>query len=79
MTLAVMTRASLGHSGRALAADRWTTAIYLMVIAAALARILAGTSLGSTALQHLSATLWIAAFATFSVCYWPILTKPRRG
>lgn len=77
MTLAVMTRASLGHSGRALTADRWTTAIYLMVIAAAVARITAGTSLGSIPLQHLSAALWILAFATFSVRYWPVLTKPR--
>jgi uncharacterized protein involved in response to NO len=28
MTLAVMTRATLGHTGRALTADRWTAAVY---------------------------------------------------
>ena len=78
MTLAVMTRASLGHSGRPLTADRWTCAIYVMILAAALARILAGTSLGFMALQHLAATLWFLAFATFAVAYWPILTKARR-
>jgi uncharacterized protein involved in response to NO len=77
MTLAVMTRASLGHSGRPLTADRWTTAIFVLVIAAALARVIAGTSLGSTGLQHLSATLWVLAFATFVACYWPVLTRPR--
>lgn len=77
MTLAVMTRASLGHSGRALRADAGTTAIYLLIIAAALARVLAGTSLGSIALQHLAGLLWLLAFATFAVAYWPVLTRPR--
>ncbi len=77
MTLAVMTRASLGHSGRPLTADRWTSAIFVLVIAAALARILAGTSLASAGLQHLAATLWVLAFAGFAVHYWPILTRPR--
>ena len=78
MTLAVMTRASLGHSGRPLTADGWTHAIYLLILGAALARIMAGTSLGFVALQHLAATLWVLAFATFAAGYWPILTKPRR-
>jgi uncharacterized protein involved in response to NO len=78
MTLAVMTRASLGHSGRPLTADGWTRAIYVLILGAALARIMAGTSLGFVALQHLAATLWVLAFATFAAAYWPILTKPRR-
>jgi uncharacterized protein involved in response to NO len=77
MTLAVMTRASLGHSGRPLAADRWTSGIYVLVVAAALARVAAGTSLGFPALQHLAATLWVLAFATFAIAYWPALTHPR--
>src|SRR3546814_15327500 len=42
MTLAVMTRATLGHTGRALTAGRGTVAIYAAVICAALARIGAG-------------------------------------
>jgi uncharacterized protein involved in response to NO len=78
MTLAVMTRASLGHSGRALAAGAWTVAIYLLVLGAAATRILAGTSLDLPAFRHLAATLWVLAFATFAVAYWPVLTKPRR-
>ena len=41
MTLAVMTRAALGHTGRALTADAWTTAIYAMVNLGALARLAA--------------------------------------
>ena len=41
MTLAVMTRASLGHTGRPLAASLPTQLIYLCVLVAALTRILA--------------------------------------
>ena len=77
MTLAVMTRASLGHSGRALRAGPTTSAIYLLIIAASLARILDGTGLGFGGLRVLAGTLWILAFTTFVVAYWPMLTKPR--
>ena len=41
MTLAVMTRASLGHTGRALTASRATQAIYAAAVAGALCRVLA--------------------------------------
>ncbi|MGE5765625.1 MAG: NnrS family protein, partial [Bacteroidota bacterium] len=41
MTLAVMTRATLGHTGRELKADGATTAIYLAVAAAAATRVAA--------------------------------------
>ena len=78
MTLAVMTRASLGHSGRALTAGPTTSAIYLLIIASALARILDGTALGFDGLSMLAGTLWILAFTTFTVAYWPMLTRPRQ-
>ena len=61
MTLAVMTRASLGHTGRPLTADRATSAIYLAVIAAAALRVASGFAPGQPALLHLSAALWIAS------------------
>ena len=41
MTLAVMTRASLGHTGRPLVAGHGTTTIYVLVTLAALLRLLA--------------------------------------
>jgi hypothetical protein len=41
MTLAVMTRATLGHTGRVLAAGAMTSAIYALVTAAALLRVAA--------------------------------------
>jgi uncharacterized protein involved in response to NO len=77
MTLAVMTRASLGHTGRPLTAGRATTAIYLAIVAAAALRLASGFAPGQPALLHLSASLWIAAFAGFAAAYFAILTRPR--
>ncbi len=79
MTLAVMTRASLGHGGRPLTAGPATVTIYLLVIAAAAGRIAAGLfDSGGGALLAVSAIAWIAAFGLFAGAYLPILAG-RRG
>lgn len=75
MTLAIMTRASLGHSGRALTASRAISAIYIMVLIAVITRILAELFPGSVSLLHLSATAWILGFAGFVAVYFPLLTR----
>lgn len=77
MTLAVMTRASLGHAGRPLTAGPGVTMLYLALAGATLLRFLAGLWPGEMWLMHMSAALWIMAFGGFSVLYWPILTRPR--
>jgi uncharacterized protein involved in response to NO len=77
MTLAVMTRASLGHSGRAMTAGPGTTAIYACAVLAAVARVADGLAGAPAGLLHLSAVLWIIAFGGFAVLYWPVLTRPR--
>ena len=79
MTLAVMTRATLGHSGRALTATAATCIIYLAIVFAALTRIGAAL-LPAFALSTLmvSAIAWILAFATFAFTYGPLLVGPRR-
>ncbi|MDE1150068.1 MAG: NnrS family protein [Azospirillaceae bacterium] len=78
MVLAVMSRASLGHTGRTLTADRTTTCCYLLVNGAALARIVASLSGGlPLALLALSALLWVAAFALFAGRYLPYWGRPR--
>lgn len=76
MTLAMMTRASLGHTGRALQAGWAETAIFGLALLAALARITAGLT-GSGWLLEASGLAWVAAFALFAVAYWPVLTQPR--
>ncbi len=79
MTLAIMSRASLGHTGRPLVAPRPIVWAYGLVTLAALLRV-AGPLLvpSSTAfVLTLAAVAWIAAFATFAAVYAPILTTPR--
>ena len=73
MTLAVMTRASLGHTGRKMTANIATQSIYGAALVAAFCRILATfDGVPETAL-HMSAAAWIAAFAGFALAYGPIL------
>jgi uncharacterized protein involved in response to NO len=77
MTLAVMTRATLGHTGRALYASRPTEVLYTLAIVAAIARITA--SLGfSDPWLNISAIAWIAAFAGFALVYGPMLLSWSR-
>ena len=58
MTLAVMTRATLGHTGRELTVGKATAAVYLLVVSSVLARFVAGALPGhSMALWTLSAIL----------------------
>jgi uncharacterized protein involved in response to NO len=77
MTLAVMTRASLGHTGQPLKATRPITAIYIAGIIAAIARILAAFGVARDPMLHLSAVAWVAAFAGFVIVYAPLLVRPR--
>jgi uncharacterized protein involved in response to NO len=78
MILAVMTRASLGHTGRALQAPRSMTVSYLLVTLAAVVRVF-GPAIAENydAVIAVSGTLWLAAFALFTIVYAPILTMPR--
>ena len=78
MTLAVMTRASLGHTGRALTAGPWTTLIYALVTAGALLRVaspILPTDYG-TAIA-LASALWAGAFLLFVLAYGPMLLRGR--
>ena len=81
MTLAAMTRASLGHTGQPLVASWQTQAIYAAVVVAALARICAVIeSSQSDALLHLAAGAWAAAFLGFGVVFGPaLLRKSKRS
>jgi uncharacterized protein involved in response to NO len=74
MILAVMTRATLGHTGNALAADRATTAIYALVAVAAAVRVAAAflpEQMGP--LLWLSAAAWVGAFGLFALRYGRLL------
>jgi uncharacterized protein involved in response to NO len=79
MTLAVMTRASLGHTGQPLIASVPIKGIYAAVVTAALARICAVILpvLGSQ-LLHLAAFAWAAAFLGFTVYFGPLLMSETK-
>lgn len=79
MTLAVMTRASLGHTGRPLRAGRATVVLYAAVILAALARAAAALLPEVPVIWlHLAAFFWLVAFGGFALIYGPMLLLPRR-
>jgi len=77
MTLAMMTRVSLGHSGRPTASTNAIKALYWAIIMAAVLRITTEFLPDQTYLLYASATLWIAAFTGFAIVYYPILAKRR--
>lgn len=79
MTLAVMTRASLGHTGQALTASAATQAIYLAIVIAAFARICAVLDPAqSEPLLDVAGFAWVAAFFGFALAYGPALLGSRR-
>lgn len=79
LTLAVMSRAALGHTGRPLQASAGTVGAYCLVISAAVIRIATALieSIPIAWGYSLSAVAWAAGFALFSWIYFPILTQPR--
>lgn len=78
MILAVMSRVSLGHTGRNLHADFTTSIAYASVTFAAVTRI-AAAFLPSCYLSLItvSGVLWIAGFLIFAAHYGPMLVSPR--
>src|SRR5579863_7409376 len=77
MTLAMMTRATLGHSGRALVASRGTRFAYFCVVAALVLRLaIAFLPAFALPLMDAAAGTWILAFAAFLIVYAPMLVRP---
>lgn len=79
LTLGMMTRTSLGHTGRPLRAGRAEVFCYAAVQLAALARVVLPLAFPQLYLEAVigSGLLWSAAFGVFTIAYWPILTRSR--
>jgi uncharacterized protein involved in response to NO len=79
MTLAVMSRAALGHTGRPLRVPAAIVASYVLVSSAALVRLVGPLLASDMQVPALlvSGLLWAAAFTIFSVVYAPVLMRPR--
>jgi uncharacterized protein involved in response to NO len=79
MTLAVMTRASLGHTGNVLAASATTQAIYAAIVIATLARICSALEPAwSGLLLDIAAIAWCIAYFGFAGSFGPLLIGSRR-
>ncbi len=79
VTIGMMTRTALGHTGRPLRAGRWEVACYVLIALAAVVRVLVPLvfpALTMTAALW-SAALWSAGFGLYAIRYWPVLTRPR--
>jgi uncharacterized protein involved in response to NO len=79
MILAMMSRVSLGHTGRPLEVPFYLAVAFALIFIAALVRAFLPLLDAALTLSawRLSALLWIIAFALFLVRYVPVLTQPR--
>lgn len=78
MTFAVMTRASLGHTGRALTASPCTSVAYLALTLSAVLRPFAELIPSQYhLLLSLSGACWLVAFGLFVLEFGPMLVSPR--
>lgn len=77
MVLGVMTRASLGHSGRPLAATPGTIAAYLLVTFGALLRVIAPFTPAYGLVLSVAGLAWSGAFLAYACAYGPLLLRSR--
>ncbi|MDH4098637.1 MAG: NnrS family protein [Nitrospira sp.] len=77
MTLGVMTRASLGHTGRQRHAGPLTVTIYLLAFMGALMRVFGpATGLTNHLVMGFAAASWSGAYILFAISYGPFLLRP---
>lgn len=76
MTLAVMTRATLGHTGQPLQASPMTQGIYALILISAVMRIVAAFT-GPIILIEVAGFLWVAGFVCFVLLYGPLLARRK--
>ncbi len=80
MTMAVATRATLGHSGQPLSARPATTLIYVLVISGALLRIIANwLPFDFFMTTSIAGTLWAAGMIVFVFAFGPLLLGRRKN
>jgi uncharacterized protein involved in response to NO len=77
MILAVMPRATLGHTGRPLMATPGIIAAWLLIPAAAVVRAFGPVVISGTATYAAAAALWILAFGLFLSVHGPMLLWAR--
>ena len=79
LTLGMMARVSLGHTGRALQISNTIAIAFVLINLSAVLRVLSPMALpdGYNVLVYLASLAWLAAFALFVLVYLPVLTAAR--
>ncbi|PKI14009.1 NnrS family protein [Colwellia sp. 12G3] len=78
MIFAMMSRVSLGHTGRALTPSKLVSWVFILIILSALTRAFMPTLIFQPLLSwNISAFAWLIAGALFLKIYYPILTAKR--
>jgi len=78
MILAMISRVSLGHTGRPLKVGKLITFGYILLVTASIVRVVTPLLTNQPTNGYLlSAFCWIAAYFLFVLVYWPVLTSPR--
>lgn len=79
MTLGLMARVSLGHSGRTMELHRLTVHAFYLVNIAALLRVFVPLIFPQNyvLVMAMATACWVLAFVFFLIVYTPILVKPR--
>ena len=80
MILSMISRVSLGHTGRKIEGGRWLTFSFVLIFLAATIRVAAPVVLADqywSAAYHVSACLWCVAYIIWLIRFLPILLTPR--
>ena len=79
MTLGMMARVSLGHTGRTMQVNRWIVLSFIMLNVAAIVRVILPILMHDSYLQliQLASVLWIVSFTIFALVYIPMLVRAR--
>lgn len=79
MTLGMMARVSIGHTGREMVLSSWMTLAFILINIAAITRVIMPMLWPHFYLFfiQLSGWLWVSAFIIFFLVYTPMWIKPR--
>jgi uncharacterized protein involved in response to NO len=79
LTIGMMARTALGHTGRAMVLPRFMKTAFLLILASVIARIIATLINNNVPLLISSAVLFSGAFIIYLYCYLPILLTPSKS
>ncbi|MFG1489728.1 NnrS family protein, partial [Oceanospirillum sp. HFRX-1_2] len=77
LTLGMMSRVSLGHTGRPLTLPKVMSIAFCALLLAVIVRVFVMAFVQKTFLYDVAATFWVLAFGIYIFTYFPALVSPR--